>query len=125
MTFLIALLARWGLSQRVARAGAVLCIAVAALACAALLGTLIKGCVREREETAVALDRTDISAAVMNRVVEAERAASANEAARIERDALNNKELTDEAAKGDGRVVGPGVVSVLDRMREQQAAGRR
>lgn len=125
MTFLVALFARWGFSERIARAAALLSIVAVSLACAALLALLLKGCVREREDQAVQLDRAEWSAEVMNRVVEAERAASANEAARIERDALNNKELVDEAAKGDGRSVGPGVVATLERMRKQQAAGRR
>lgn len=125
MTFLIALFARWGFSERIARAAALLSIVAVSLACAALLALLLKGCVREREDQAVQLDRAEWSAEVMNRVVEAERAASANEAARIERDAINNKELSDEAAKGGAEPVGGAVAGVLNRMREQQEAGRR
>jgi len=72
-------------------------------------------------ETAVTLDRADISAEVSNRVMAADQAATVNAIARDEAAADNDKELTHEASRSDGNAV----VSVLERMRQQQAAGRR
>lgn len=76
---------------------------------------------RSVAEDAITLDRADISAEVSNKVIAADRAATANA---IERDAIadiNDKELSHEADRADGNAV----ESVLERMRRQQAAGRR
>lgn len=76
---------------------------------------------RSVAEDAITLDRADISAEVSNRVIAADQAATANAIARDEIDDINDKELTHEADRADGNAV----ESVLERMRRQQAAGRR
>lgn len=77
--------------------------------------------VGKREDQAVQLDRADMTAEAANRVIEADRAADAKQMARDEQAAVNDKELSHEAVRNDGAAVR----GVLERMREQQAAGRR
>lgn len=79
----------------------------------------------ERDK-AVRLDRGDAVAEAANIVLGAERTATANQ---IERDAAfanSQEELKDVAREADnGAGVGPATSAVLERLRQQQAAGRR
>ena len=101
----------------------------AAWALAVLFAAIIAGLlvwafwhwVGKREGQAVQLDRGDMTAEAANHVIEADRAADANQMARDEQAAQNDKELSHEAVRNDGAAVR----GVLERMREQQAAGRR
>ncbi len=78
----------------------------------------------ERDE-AVQIDRADTVAEAANIVLGADRAATANQ---IERDAAfanSQEELEDVAREADnGAGVGPATSAVLERLRQQQAAGR-
>lgn len=77
-------------------------------------------------EQAVDLDRSDAAAEGYNRGMIAERAATANQMQRDDAFANSQEELEDAAREADtGAGVGPATASVLERMREQQAAGRR
>lgn len=81
--------------------------------------------VGHREQRAVQADRVDVTMEAANRVIAATEAADVNQAARDDVNQNNAKEIDREAAKGDDSAVGVGTLSVLERMRQQQAAGRR
>lgn len=123
--FLVLLMARTGVPARLQRLAA----GIAMLAFFALvIGLLLLGIrnhIQAGKDEAVALDRSDISAAVSNRIIAADRAASANEAERAATDLQNEKEIDRAVEKADNSTAGAGVRSVLERVREQQAAGRR
>lgn len=75
---------------------------------------------------AVALDQAEAAAEGYNRGMLAERAATANQMQRDDAFANSQEELEDAAREADtGAGVGPATASVLERMRQQQAAGRR
>lgn len=77
-------------------------------------------------EQAVELDRSEAAAGGYERGLIAERAATANQMERDEAFRANQEELIDAAREADnGAGVGPATASVLERMRQQQAAGRR
>ncbi|WP_334656718.1 hypothetical protein [Sphingomonas panaciterrae] len=104
---------------------------LAAAAGLVILGTLaLTRCgapsAERQAEQAVDLDRSEAAAEGYERGMLAERAATANQ---IERDAAfrnSQEELIDAAREADtGAGVGPATASVLERMRQQQAAGRR
>lgn len=91
-----------------------------------ILGAIaLTRCGTKREVTqAVALDRADAVAEAANRVLDAERAATANQAARdeVQRNQMQElKEIAREADNGSG--VGPATFGVLERLRSQQARG--
>ncbi len=97
-----------------------------ALVVLAILGAIVLGrCSAPSARDAVALDRADAVVEAANRVMHAERAATANQTDRD--DAFRNqqdelKEVAREADNGAG--VGPATAGVLERLREQQAKGR-
>lgn len=77
-------------------------------------------------EQAVELDRAEAAAEGYNRGMIAERAATASQIERDDAFANQQEELGDAARKADnGAGVGPATLSVLERMRQQQAAGHR
>jgi hypothetical protein len=123
---ILTLLQRTGIPARFTKALAWLLFAliVVGLYWAALAA--FRGWVVDGKEEAVAIDRSDIVAEASNRVINATSAATANQMARDDAFDNSQEELQHEAdTKSDASSVGPGVQSVLDRMREQQAAGRR
>ena len=125
ISFLIPYIARIGVPQRLQRAAAWLVAIIIMLVIASLCVWAFWRWVGHREQRAVQADRVDVTMEAANRVIAATEAADVNQAARDEVDATNDKELSHEATKGDGSAVGVGTRSVLERMREQQAAGRR
>lgn len=92
---------------------------------AAVLVLLIIHSTNERVEEAVSADRNAVEVEVRARQLEAERNATFEKEQRDANAAVATQELRNEVAKGVADPVGPGVRSVLERMREQQAAGRR
>lgn len=92
---------------------------------ALLIAKCAQDWVEDGKEQAVHIDRLDAVTEATNRVLAADREASANQMERDQIAADNDKELVREVSKGDGRDVGPGTAAVLERMRRQQAAGRR
>ncbi len=81
---------------------------------------------KQQATQAVALDQAEAAAEGYNRGMLAERAATANQIERDDAFTNSQKELTDAARETDnGAGVGPATASVLERMRQQQAAGRR
>ncbi len=103
-----------------------LVIAVALIVVVTLAGLLSRCVVGERTEQAVALDAAQASADGYQRGLEAERAATANEMAAAEIFANQQQELKEVAREADnGAGVGPATSAVLERMRQQQAKGRR
>lgn len=91
----------------------------------ALLARCASLWVADERDEAVRLDRGDAVAEAANIVLGAERAATANQ---IERDAAfanSQEELKDVAREADkGAGVGPATSAVLERLRQQQDAGR-
>lgn len=129
MPFLIPLLLRTGIPSRFAKAASWIVTAILALAIVTTCVLVLRSVGRSHDE-AVATEAKedlgrDLSLDAYNRVMSAGEAATVNQMARDDVAADNQKELRDEAAKGDAAAVGPGVGSVLARMRDQQAAGRR
>jgi hypothetical protein len=124
--FILTLLARTGIPARFTKflAWLLFALIVVGLCWAALAA--FRGWVADGKEEAVAIDRSDITIEAANRVINATSAATANQMARDDAFDNSQEELQHEAdTKSDASSVGPGVQSVLDRMREQQAAGRR
>lgn len=117
IAFLLPVLAHIGVADRFRKAAAWAVIGALLVLC----GVAVYAAFDQHVEHRVASEQVAIDAAVTNRTLEAERSASANEMTRLERDAQNDKELSYEALRNDGTAVD----SVLNRMREQQAAGRR
>ena len=123
---LIPYIARIGVPQRLQRAAAWVVALIIAAAIAALCVWAFWRWVGHREQQAVQADRVDVTMEAANRVIAATEAADVNQAARDERAQDNAKELQREVdTKGTDDVAGPAVSGVLDRVRQQQAAGRR
>lgn len=81
---------------------------------------------KQQAAQAVDLDRSEAAAVGFNRGMIAERAATANQLERDDAFRNSQEELIDVAREADnGSGVGPATASVLERMRQQQAAGRR
>lgn len=118
---IIPIVASLGVPSRWQKAAAWVLSALVAALIVALIVWAFWQWVGTREEQAVQLDRADMTAEAANRVIEADRAADAKQMARDEQAAVNDKELSHEAVRNDGAAVR----GVLERMREQQAAGRR
>ena len=126
IAWLIPLVARAGVPQRLARVAAWIVAALVVIALCWAAMAAFRAWIADGKEEAVALDRSDVTIEAANLVINATSAATANQMARD--DAFQNaqEELRDEAAtKSDTSGVGPGTVAVLERLRKQQAAGRR
>jgi len=91
----------------------------------ALLVLLIIHWTDARVEQAVQVDRNEAQIEIRGRQLEAERTATYEKEQRDQAAAVATQELRNEVAKGVAEPVGPGVRSVLERMREQQTKGRR
>lgn len=125
IAFLLPLMASAGVPQRLQKAAAWLVAILAGIVIAALIVWAFFHWLGQREVQAVKLNRAEVNAEANARITNAYEAADANAQDRAANDAANDKELSHAATKGDDRAVGPGVISVLDSMRRQQAAGRR
>lgn len=127
MTFLIPLVARMGVPARLQRIVAwVLVLAVIALAAIAL-ATWWRSTVRQERAEAVQADRDAANLDALEQVKNASAIADQSLANTQAQDRQNEKELQrdiDAAAPSNG-AVGPVTGSVLERLRQQQAAGRR
>lgn len=124
--FILALLQRSGIPARFTKVLAWLLFALIVAGLLWLAVAAFRGWVADGKEQAVAVDRSDVTIEAANLVINATSAATANQMARDDAFQNDQEELRHEAdTKSDASSVGPGVTSVLDRMREQQAAGRR
>ncbi len=123
--FLVQMVARTGIPARFQRIAAGIAMLLFFVLVIGLLVVAVRNHIQTGKDEAVALDRSDISAAVSNRIIEADRAASANEIERDETDTQNEKEIDRAVEKADNSTAGAGVAAVMQRVREQQAAGRR
>ena len=95
------------------------------LICLALI-VLIEQSVEQRADDAVAADRNAVAVDVLARQVAAERIATTNQMQRDEAFRDDQEELKDVVReKGTDERPGGATAAVLERMREQQAAGRR
>lgn len=123
---IIPLVLRAGIPQRFARIAAWIAAAVVvSLLCWAAVA-MFREWIATGKEEAVSLSEKDVTIEAANIVINATSAATANQMERDEAFANSQEELTREAdTKSNTNSVGPGVQSVLDRMREQQKAGRR
>lgn len=96
-----------------------------ALCCLGLI-VLIDRAADQRADDAVAADRNTVAVEVLARQVAAEREATANQMQRDEAFRDDQEELKDVVReKGTDDRPGGATAAVLERMREQQAAGRR
>jgi hypothetical protein len=97
----------------------------AALLCWAAVAAF-RAWVANGKDEAVSLSQKDVTIEAANLVINASSAATANQMERDDAFANSQEELRDEVAtKGTADPVGPATASVLERMRQQQAAGRR
>lgn len=97
----------------------------AALLCWAAVAAF-RGWVVDGKEEAVSLSQKDVTIEAANLVINASSAATANQMERDDAFAEDQKELQNVVdTKGTDDRPGPATVGVLQRVREQQAAGRR
>jgi len=124
--FLISLVTRAGVPQRFARIAAWIVAGIIVLALCGAAIALFREWIAHGKEEAVRVDQQDVTIEAANLVINASSAATANQMERDETFDLSQQELRDAAVtQSTSNAVGPGVQSVLDRMRQQQAAGRR
>lgn len=126
IAWLIPLVARAGVPQRLARFAAWIVAALVVIALCWAAVAMFRAWIADGKEEAVGLDRSDVTIEAANRVINATSAATANQMARD--DAFQNaqKELRDEAASNaTADPVGPATAGVFAKLRQQQAAGRR
>jgi hypothetical protein len=124
--FLISLVTRAGVPQRFARIAAWIVAGIIVLALCGAAVALFREWIAHGKEEAVRVDQQDVTIEAANLVINASSAATANQMERDDAFANSQEELRDEVAtKGTADPVGPATASVLERMRQQQAAGRR
>jgi len=123
---LLTLIARAGVPQRFAKAAAwIVLVLVVIVLCWAVVANF-RGWVADGKEEAIAVNQKDVTIEAANLVINATAAADANQMVRDDAFQNDQEELQHEVAtKGTPDPVGPATASVLDRMRKQQAAGRR
>lgn len=124
--FLISLVTRAGIPQRFARVAAWIVAGIIVLALCGAAIALLREWVAQGKEEAVRVNQQDVTIEAANLVINASSAATANQMEHNDAFANSQEELRDEVAtKGTADPVGPATASVLERMRQQQAAGRR
>ncbi len=124
--FLISLVTRAGVPQRFARIAAWIVAGILILALCGAALAMFREWIAHGKEEAVRVDQQDVTIEAANRVIAASSAATANQMERDDAFANSQEELRDEVAtKGTADPVGPATAGVLERMRQQQAAGRR
>ncbi len=125
MTFLLPLLARIGLSERLARALSYIIPAVLVIAFIAGIAWWINDSIADGKSEAVQLNVTEARAEALSRVLEADRATMANQMASDAAIATERMEAQREADKvSTDEPVGRGVAATLERVRQQQDAAR-
>jgi hypothetical protein len=126
VTWLASILISRGLSSRLAGILAWLIPAVLLIALTLALWFSFGRWVEGQRTGAVEAHDKDVTIEAANRVIMAERAATANQTANASVFANAQEELRDEAHdKGTPAPVGPGISAVMLRMRQQQQQGRR
>lgn len=124
--FLISLVTRAGVPQRFARIAAWIVAGILILALCGAALAMFREWIAHGKEEAVRVDQQDVTIAAANLVINASSAATANQMERDEAFGLSQQELRDAAVtQSTSNAVGPGVQSVIERMRQQQATGRR
>jgi hypothetical protein len=124
--FLISLVTRAGVPQRFARIAAWIVAGVIVLALCGAAIALFREWIAHGKEEAVRVNQQDVTIEAANLVINASSAATEDQMERDDAFANSQEELRDEVAtKGNADPVGPATASVLERMRQQQAAGRR
>lgn len=122
----LTLLARSGIPARYTKALAWLLFALIVAGLCWVAVAAFRGWVADGKEQAVAVDRSDVTIEAANLVIKATSAATANQMARDDAFAEDQEELQREVdTKGTDDRAGPATLGVLQRVREQQAAGRR
>ena len=124
-TFFFSLIVRAGVPQRFQRAVAWAIVLIASLAIVAAGVAFATWWLNKQRTEAVQGDRALSSAEANTIAARAEAIASANMVEQVRNDTINDEELHHEVRKGDERAVGPGTAAVLDKLRQQQAEGRR
>lgn len=123
---IIPLVLRAGVPQRLARVAAWIAAAVVVLVLRWAAVAMFREWIATGKEEAVSLSEKDVTIEAANIVINATSAATANQMERDEAFANSQEELRDEVAtKGTTDPVGPATAGVVQRMREQQKAGRR
>lgn len=123
---ILSFLARSGIPARFTKAVAWLLFALIVVGLLWLAVAAFRGWVADGKEQAVAVDRADVTLEAANLVINATSAATSNQIARDDAFAEDQKELQNVVdTKGTADPVGPAVSGVLQRVRQQQAAGRR
>jgi len=123
---IIPLVLRAGVPQRFARIAAwIAAAAIVLLLCWAAVA-MFREWIATGKEEAVSLNQKDVTIEAANLVINASSAATANQMERDDAFANDQQELRyGSDTKSNTNSVGPGTSAVLDRMRKQQAAGRR
>lgn len=123
---IIPLVLRAGVPQRFARIAAWIAAAVVVLLLCWAAVAMFREWIATGKEEAVSLNQKDVTIEAANLVINATSAATANQMERDDAFANDQQELRYESdTKSSTNSVGPGTSAVLDRMRKQQAAGRR
>lgn len=123
---IIPLVLRAGVPQRFARVAAWIAAAVVVVVLCWAAVAMFREWIATGKEEAVAINQKDVTIEAANLVINATSAATANQMERDEAFANDQQELRYESdTKSNTNSVGPGTSAVLDRMRKQQAAGRR
>lgn len=123
---IIPLVLRAGVPQRFARVAAWIAAAVVVLVLCWAAVAMFRVWIATGKEEAVSLNQKDVTIEAANLVINASSAATANQMGRDDAFANDQQELRYESdTKSNANSVGPGTSAVLDRMRKQQAAGRR
>jgi hypothetical protein len=126
MPFLLPILARIGIPERFRQAVGILAALLAVVLIVGLIALAFSRWIAAERVEAVQIDRADMTIEAANRVIAADRVATANQIPADEAFQSAQKEVQrDVDTKSDGSAVGPGTAAVLRRVREQQAAGRR
>lgn len=123
---IVPLILRAGVPQRFARIAAWIVAGIIVLALCGAAVALFREWIAHGKEEAVRVDQQDVTIEAANLVINASSAATANQMERDDAFAEQQKELQNVVdTKGTDDRAGPATVGVLQRVRDQQAAGRR
>lgn len=122
---LAVLFARLGVAERLRGPLTIVAALIAVCLCVALLARCAGGYVEDERREAVQVNIAEAAALATKQVRAAEEAATVNAIERDAKFANAQEELNVEVRKGTDDRAGPAVSGVLERMRKQQAEGRR
>lgn len=126
IAFLLPIVARAGIPARLQRLAAWLVVIVAVVALVFTVRAIIRNWLSDYRETAIEQHDKDVTIEAAGRVIAADREATANQVARDEVFEQDQEELrVIVREKGTDEHVGGATGAVLDRLRQQQAEGRR